>query len=79
MKGSRSENRCNTRYWSGFSGLEEREENYSRIEFQLSRDGGKEPTTLAVSQKGFANEAARDHTYSSWGVVLQKIKELVEK
>jgi uncharacterized protein YndB with AHSA1/START domain len=65
-------------YWSGFSGLEDRAENYSLVTFRLGKgndDGG--PVTLTVSQNGFADEAARDHADSSWGAVLQKIKEIV--
>ena len=63
-------------YWSGFSGLEDKEENYSLVTFELS---GDTETTLTVSQKGFANEAAQEHSDRNWAMVLQKIKELVEK
>jgi uncharacterized protein YndB with AHSA1/START domain len=63
-------------YWSGFSGLEDKEENYSLVTFELNTDN--ETTALTVSQKGFTNDLAQEHSDQSWGMVLQKIKEIVE-
>ncbi len=63
-------------YWSGFSGLEDTEENYSLVTFELNEDNGI--TTLIFTQKGFTNEKAQEHSATNWGMVLQKIKELVE-
>lgn len=64
-------------YWSGFSGLEDKEENYSLVTFEVNGEDTK--TTLKLSQQGFTNEQAREHSEKSWDAVLQKIKELVEK
>jgi len=64
-------------YWSGFSGLEDKEENYSKVTYKLNR---KEPyTILTLTQEGFASEQAREHSENNWGMVLDKIKEIIEK
>jgi uncharacterized protein YndB with AHSA1/START domain len=63
-------------YWSGFSGLEDRPENYSRLAFALKRARGK--TTLTLTQTGFVDEQAMLHSQSQWQHVLSKLKELVE-
>lgn len=63
-------------YWSGFSGLEDKEENYSLVTFEVNGDETK--TMLKLSQQGFANEQAKEHSEKSWDGVLQKIKELLE-
>jgi len=64
-------------YWSGFSGLEDKEENYSKVTYKLNR---KEPDTiLTLTQEGFASKQAREHSENNWGMVLDKIKEIIEK
>ena len=64
-------------YWSIFSGLEDKEENYSLVTFELS--GNDKITKLTVSQQGFADKASQEHSDKGWSMVLQKIKELVEE
>lgn len=64
-------------YWSMFSGLEDKKENYSLIIFELSENG--KTTKLTVSQKGFADKTSQEHSEKGWSVVLQKIKELLEE
>ena len=64
-------------YWSTFSGLEDKKENYSLIIFELSENG--KTTKLTVSQKGFADKTSQEHSEKGWSVVLQKIKELLEE
>jgi uncharacterized protein YndB with AHSA1/START domain len=61
-------------YWSGFSGLENKEENYSTVTYTLDTKGNQ--TTLTLIQKGFANKQAREHTDQNWTMVLEKIKEI---
>ena len=64
-------------YWSGFSGLEDKEENYSKVTYKLNR---KEPhTILTLTQEGFVSEQAREHSENNWRMVLDKIKEIIEK
>lgn len=64
-------------YWSGFSGLEDRPENYSQVTYTLEQmvDG----TLLELRQKGFANDEAQAHAEGGWTMVLQNLKELLEK
>ena len=64
-------------YWSGFSGLEDKPENYSLVTYQLNSENGK--TILTLTQKGFASKKAQQHSQTAWTNVLQQIKELSEK
>ena len=63
-------------YWSRFSGLEDRPENYSLISYELSEENGG--TLLVLTQTGFATEQARSHSELSWHVVFDKMKEIIE-
>lgn len=64
-------------YWSIFSGMEDKKENYSIVTFELSGYG--KTTKLTVSQKGFADKALQEHADRGWRTVLQKIKVLLEE
>ena len=64
-------------YWSSFSGLEDKPENYSLITFYLEVKNNK--TTLTLTQQGFASEQAQQHSGTAWANVLKVIKELSEK
>jgi uncharacterized protein YndB with AHSA1/START domain len=64
-------------YWSGFSGLEDKPENYSLVTYKLESANNK--TTLILTQTGFANDQAHQHSLNAWTQVLEKIKELTEK
>jgi uncharacterized protein YndB with AHSA1/START domain len=63
-------------YWSGFSGLEDKPENYSVVTYTLEQavDG----TILYLKQKGFAGEEAKAHSEQGWTMVLKNLKELLE-
>lgn len=63
-------------YWSMFSDLEDKKENYSLITFELS--GDDKTTKLIVSQQGFVDKAAQEHSAKGWSIVLHNIKELLE-
>ena len=63
-------------YWSGFSGLEDREENYSRVTYELDSEG--ESTKLTLTQEGFASEEALAHADAGWKMVLDNLKKLLE-
>ncbi len=54
-------------YWSGFSGLEDIEENYSLVTYELDLEG--ESTKITLSQKGFASEEALAHAGAGWKMV----------
>ena len=64
------------KYWSAFSGLENKPENYSHLTFTLQ---GKSPVVLQLNQRGFVNEASAKHSEQNWNQVFGKIKELCEK
>lgn len=63
-------------YWSGFSGLEDTSENYSKVSYTLEQtvDG----TLLNLEQKGFADEEALAHAEGGWTMVLKNLKDLLE-
>lgn len=64
-------------YWSGFSGLEDIPENYSMVSYTLDKSG--KGTLITLTQKGFASQEARAHAEGGWVMVLQNLKELLER
>ncbi len=65
-------------YWSGFSGLEDKPENYSRVTYGLIKKDNNQ-TTFTWTQKGFANEEARKHSETGMQPFLEQIKGIVER
>ncbi len=66
-----------TRYWSSFSGLPDRPENYQTVTYRiLKRDSG---TELTVIQDPIATPEARDESKVNWTFVLRNLKNLLEK
>lgn len=80
-KGVVRENILNTllsyNYWSGFSGLEDKPENYSLVTYTLKQNNNM--TTLTWTQKGYANEASYKHTENSMDEFLGSIKKIIER
>ena len=64
-------------YWSSYSGLEDKEDNYSIVTYSL--DTKDEGTILTLTQQGFANEQAKEHAENSWNSVLENLKGLIEQ
>lgn len=64
-------------YWSSYSGLGDKENNYSIVTYKL--DPKEDDTTLTLTQQGFASEQAKEHAENSWATVLKNMKELIEK
>jgi len=64
-------------YWTGFSGLEDKEENYSLVRFELKKEGST--TLLLLTQAGFPSEQAAGHSSQAWKQILEAIKKLVEE
>jgi uncharacterized protein YndB with AHSA1/START domain len=65
-------------YWSGFSGLEDKPENYCLVSYIITENAPNE-VTLTWKQQGFTSEEGKCHTENGLGAMLQQIKELVEK
>lgn len=63
-------------YWTSFSGLEDKEENYSFVVFQLEKKNNT--IVLQLTQEGFPNEQAAEHSSVAWKQILQTIKKMVE-
>ena len=65
-------------YWSGFSGLEDKPENYSTVTYNLIEKADN-MTELTWTQKGFSSEENRNHSESGMDAFLGQTKEIVEK
>jgi uncharacterized protein YndB with AHSA1/START domain len=65
-------------YWSGFSGLEDKPENYSLVTYSLKSDDDKK-TTLTWTQKGYATEEGYQHSLSGMKEFLEHIKQIIEE
>ncbi len=64
-------------YWTGFSGLEDQEENYSLVSYSIQRQGNKS-CAFTWHQEGFSSEEGRCHTEEGLKSMLKSIKELAE-
>lgn len=65
-------------YWSGFSGLEDKPENYFLVTYMIE-DLGNGKTVFTWLQEGFRNEDSLKHTQDGLPNMLEQIKDLVEK
>ncbi len=65
-------------YWSGFSGLEDKPENYSLVTYKIE---SLDDNSLIFNwhQQGFSSEEGKCHTEQGLQSMLEKIKELAEK
>ena len=64
-------------YWSVFSGLPDKPENYSRIKFELFP--ADEVTLLKLTHDNFAIETMYKHSNKNWEETLNEIKKLSEE
>jgi len=71
------EHRLKYNYWSSFSGTADVPENYANITYQVEEKNGQ--TILTVTQDGLASEEARAHSEQNWLMILNNMKELVER
>ena len=64
-------------YWSSFSGTEDKPENYATIGYSLEEKNGE--TVVSILQDGIKTKEARDHSEQNWKMVMNNLKELLEK
>ncbi len=64
-------------YWSKFSKLPDRLENYSVIEFRLTPQESQ--TILTLTHSNLVAEGMTGHSNFYWTITLHKIKEWIEK
>lgn len=81
-KGNVLENRENEilkyDYWSGFSGLEDKPENYSIVTYQIENLSDNQ-VKFTWTQEGFANEEGQQHSENGLYGMLEQLKKLVEE
>lgn len=63
-------------YWSSFSGLEDKPENYKNIRYELVDHKGK--TILTVTQDGFVDQKTLEHSEENWEMVMDGLKKMLE-
>jgi uncharacterized protein YndB with AHSA1/START domain len=64
-------------YWSAFSGLDDRPENYSVVSYEIKEEAGA--TKLTLTQSNTPTEEDAKNVAKNWSSPLQKLKELLEK
>jgi uncharacterized protein YndB with AHSA1/START domain len=64
-------------YWSGFSGLENKPENYSKVIYTLKPAGSY--TEFTWTQIGYVDEARQKHSKDSMPEFLKGLKAVAEK
>lgn len=65
-------------YWSGFSGTEDKPENYSTVTYKIEPISD-DKTKFTWIQKGFASEQNYEHSNSGMEEFLKGIKAVIEK
>ncbi|MGS2763692.1 SRPBCC family protein [Sinomicrobium sp. M5D2P9] len=63
-------------YWSNFSGLADKPENYSKIRFELEEKGGR--TSLKLTHSEIKNLTMYEHSDKNWEETLSQIKSIAE-
>jgi len=63
-------------YYSQFSGLEDRPENYNTVVYKLDKNNGR--TKLTVTQNNIPTKESAVHSSKNWHMVLEKLKDVVE-
>ena|ERR1700733_265702 len=65
-------------YWSGFSGLEDKPENYSIVTYTV-KPAGNNVTELGWAMKGYATEEGYNHSKNGMQAFLEQIKGIIER
>jgi len=64
-------------YWSDRWHMEDKQENYAVLSFELTRRNDE--TTLNLTQENIPDEEMKKHAEANWVEVLGKLKNVVEK
>jgi hypothetical protein len=64
-------------YWSSFSGTEDKPENYVDVTFELEDHHGN--TIFHLTQDKIKSEEVKEHSEQNWKMVLNSLKDLLEK
>jgi uncharacterized protein YndB with AHSA1/START domain len=64
-------------YWSSFAGTEDKPENYATIIYSLEDKHGE--TVFTILQDNIKTKEARDHSETNWKMVMNNLKELLER
>jgi uncharacterized protein YndB with AHSA1/START domain len=65
-----------TTYYSSMSGREDIPENYANVIYKISPDDGH--SLLTITQDNIDSESQQQHVIENWGMVLEKIKKMLE-
>ncbi len=65
-------------YWSGFSGLEDKPENYSLVAYDLNPIDFAN-TTLTWTQRGYPDEQRQAHSQGGMKAFMEQIKAIAER
>ena len=63
-------------YWSNFSGLPDKPENYSKIKFETEWDGLQ--SLLKLTHSEIKNKSMYEHSDNNWKETLSQIKDIAE-
>lgn len=64
-------------YWSSFSGVEDKEENYFVVSYKIEQKKDKK-IEFSWLQEGFATPEAMEHANNSLQAILEQIKKIAE-
>jgi hypothetical protein len=73
----KTENILKYDYWSSISGQPDVPENYQIVTYELSERNGR--THFNLTQENCKTMEAKEHSESNWKMVLNGLKQLVEK
>ncbi len=65
-------------YWSGFSGLDDKPENYSTVTYTLTPQDDTH-TVFTWTQEGYASQEAYAHSKNGMSAFLEQIKAIMER
>lgn len=65
-------------HWSSLSGTPDTTEHYYKVSYELEPKGD-EKTVLTVTQTGSMSEEAAQHSGENWVMVLEKLRDVVER